>query len=146
MSELNKMTKRYFTKKEQEQLKCNPNVQAVSEKAITYRDEFKRYFITENEKGRLPRDIFEEAGLDIELIGIKRIESSGKRWRSAYRKSGVEGLQDTRKMSSGRPSDRELTLEEKMVRLEAKNKLLQAENELLKKLDLLERQMLKKKL
>ena len=60
-------------------------------------------------------------------------------------KHGVEGLQDTRKTNSGRPSERELTLEEKIERLEAKNRLLQAENELLKKLDLLERQMLKKK-
>jgi transposase len=41
--------------------------------------------------------------------------------------------------------ERELTLEEKIARLEAKNQLLRAENELLKKLDLLERQMLKKK-
>ncbi len=68
------MTKRLFTKKEQEQLKCNPYVKAVSEKAITYTDEFKRHFITENEKGKLPREIFEEAGLDIELIGMERIE------------------------------------------------------------------------
>ena len=58
---------------EQEQLKCNPNVQAVSEKAITYTDEFKRHFIAENEKGKFPREIFENAGLDVELIGIKRI-------------------------------------------------------------------------
>ncbi|TDR32236.1 hypothetical protein DFR61_12537, partial [Kurthia zopfii] len=29
------MTKLYFTREQQEQLKCNPNVQAVSEKAIT---------------------------------------------------------------------------------------------------------------
>jgi transposase len=81
----------------------------------------------------------------VELIGIDRIRSSGKRWRGAYRQAGVEGLQDTRKMNSGRPSERELTLEEKIARLEAKNQLLRAENELLKKLDLLERQMLKKK-
>lgn len=139
------MTKRYFTKKEQEQLKCNPNVLAVSEKGITYTDEFKRHFIVENEKGKLPREIFEEAGLDVELIGLKRISSSGKRWRAAYRKAGVEGLQDTRKTNSGSPSERKLSLEEKIARLEAKNQLLQAENELLKKLDLLERQMLKKK-
>jgi len=139
------MTKRYFTKMEQEQLKCNPNVQAVSEKAITYTDEFKRHFIAENEKGKFPREIFENAGLDVELIGIKRIESSGKRWRASYRKTGVEGLQDTRKTNSGRPSEKELTLEEKLKRLEARNRLLEAENELLKKLDLLERQMLKKK-
>ena len=139
------MTKIYFTRKQQEQLKCNPNVQAVSEKAITYTDEFKRHFIAENEKGKFPREIFEEAGLDVELIGLERVKAAGKRWRAAYRKLGVEGLQDTRKTNSGRPLERELTLEEKIARLEAKNRLLEAENELLKKLDLLERQMLKKK-
>lgn len=139
------MTIIIFNKKEQEQLRSNPNVKAVSEKAITYSDDFKRHFIAENGKGRLPREIFEEAGLDIELIGKQRLKSASRRWRAAYLKDGVEGLQDTRKINSGRPLGRELTLEEKIVRLEAKNQLLSAENELLKKLDLLERQMLKKK-
>lgn len=139
------MTKIVFNKKEQEQLRRNPNVKAVSEKGITYSDDFKRHFIAEYEKGKLPREIFEEAGLDMELIGHERVNSAAKRWRAAYRKDGVEGLQDTRKINSGRPLGRKLTLEEKIVRLEAKNQLLSAENELLKKLDLLERQMLKKK-
>ena len=145
MLERNRMTKIYFTKKQQEQLKGNPNVQAVSDKAITYTYNFKRHFIAEYENGKLPREIFEEAGLDVELIGLVRINSAQKRWCAAYRKLGVEGLQDTRKTNSGRSSERELTLEEKIARLEAKNRLLEAENELLKKLDLLERQMLKKK-
>lgn len=139
------MTKRLLTKKEQEQLKQNPSVKAVSEKTITYTDEFKRHFIVENENGKLPREIFEESGLNVDLIGMGRIKTAGKRWRAAYRKAGVEGLQDTRKTNSGRPLERELTLEEKIARLEAKNRLHEAENELLKKLDLLERQMLKKK-
>jgi len=108
MSERNEMTKRLFTKKEQEQLSCNPNVQAISEKAITYTEEFKRYFIAENEKGKLPRTIFEEAGLDVELIGLKRISSAGKRWRAAYRTTGVAGLQDTRKTNSGRPIEKSI--------------------------------------
>ncbi|WP_251672119.1 MULTISPECIES: IS3 family transposase [unclassified Sporosarcina] len=127
------MTRELFTTDEQAQLQCNPNVQAVSDKSITYTDEFKRHFIAENEKGKLPREIFEEAGLDADLIGIERVRSSGKRWRAAYRKNGVEGLQDTRKNNSGRPIERDLTPEEKIERLEAKNRLLQAENELLKK-------------
>ena len=139
------MTKRLLTKKEQALLKENRYVKSVSDKAITYTDEFKRHFIAENENGKLPRDIFEEAGLSADLIGMDRIKTAAKRWRAAYRKSGVEGLQDTRKTNSGRPSECELTLEEKIARLEAKNCLLEAENELLKKLDLLERQMLKKK-
>jgi len=139
------MTKRVLTQKEQALLKENPYVKSVSEKAITYTDEFKRHFIAENENGKLPREIFEEAGLSADLIGTGRINTAAKRWRAAYRKIGVEGLQDTRKTNSGRPSERELSLEEQIARLEAKNQLLRAENELLKKLDLLERQMLKKK-
>lgn len=140
------MTKKLFTTKEQEQLRCNPNVQAVSEKAITYTEAFKRHFIAENDKGKWPREIFEEAGLNVEIIGLQRISSAGKRWRAAYRQTGVEGLQDTRKINSGRSVGKEVSLEEKIARLEAKNQLLRAENELLKKLDLLERQMLKQKL
>jgi len=91
------MTKRLLTKKEQEQLKRNPNVTAVSEKAITYTDEFKRHFIAENEQGKLPREIFKKAGFDVELIGLERIRSSGKRWRASYREAGIEGLQSVQK-------------------------------------------------
>lgn len=145
MQELMRMTKRLLTLKEQEQLKCNPYVQTVSEKSITYSDEFKRIYISENEKGKLSRVIFEESGFDVELIGLERIKSAGKRWRAAYRENGVDGLEDTRKTNSGRPFQRDLTLEEKYARLEAHNHLLQAKNELLKKLDLLERQMVQKK-
>jgi len=47
------MTKRYFAKNEQ--LKCNPKVQTVSEKAITYTNEFKRHFIAENGQGKLKK-------------------------------------------------------------------------------------------
>lgn len=68
----------------------------------------------ENENGKLPREIFEESGLNVDLIGMGRIKTARKRWRAAYRKAGVEGLQDTRKTNSGRPLERELTLEEKI--------------------------------
>lgn len=118
------MTKIYFTKKEQEQLKRNPNVQAVSKKAITYTDEFKRHFIAENEKEKLPREIFEEAGLHVEFIGLERIRSAGKRWRAAYRKVGVEGLQDTRKTNSGLLLERELTFEEKNCTIRSEKSII----------------------
>ena len=139
------MTKNYLTPNQQKELRKNPYVKAVSDKAITYTDEFKRLFITENEAGKLPREIFEEAGFNIEMIGITRVNKAADRWKTAYKKQGVSGLEDSRKFSSGRPLERELSLEEKYARLEAKTRLLEAENELLKKLDLLERQMLKKK-
>ncbi|VXC41852.1 conserved hypothetical protein [Bacillus mycoides] len=78
------------------------------------------------------------------MIGMKRIMSSGSRWRVAYRKNGVFGLRDTRTQNAGRTLERELTLEEKYARLEAERNLLKAENELLKKIKLMEGRMRRK--
>jgi hypothetical protein len=139
------MPKKYFTEKEIEILSKNPFVNSVSIKGITYSDEFKRIFIAENKKGKSPREIFEENGFDVEVIGIVRVNRAASRWRAAYNESGVLGLRDTRKDNSGRPTEKELTLEEKNARLEAQIQLLKAENELLKKLDMMERGMKRNK-
>jgi transposase len=138
-SENYQMPRNHFTPKEVEYLSTIPYVKSVSTKEITYTDEFKRIFIAENKIGKSPRQIFEENGFDVEVIGIVRVNRAAYRWRTAFNKSGVLGLQDMRKSNSGRPIKRELTLEEKNVRLEAQIKVLKAENELLKKLDLMER-------
>ncbi len=133
------MPKKHFTENEIEILSNNPYVKSVSSKGVTYTDEFKRIFIAENKNGKLPRQIFEENGFDIEVIGIVRVQRAAFRWRTAYNKSGVLGLRDMRSDNSGRPTQKELSLEEKNARLEAQIQLLKAENELLKKLDMMER-------
>jgi len=133
------MSKKLFTECQIEILSKNKYVKKVSIKGITYSDEFKRIFISKNERGKFPRQIFEEYGFDMEIIGESRIRSSGKRWRAAFRKNGIAQLQDTRKFNSGRPSECNLSIEEKYEKLQAKIKLLEAENELLKKLEMLER-------
>lgn len=138
------MSKKTFTDSEIRLLSNNPYVKAVSSKAITYTDAFKKLFISENNQGKLPREIFEECGFDVTIVGIQRVRSSGKRWRASYQENGVLGLQDTRSQGSGRPLSRELTLEEKYARLEAQNNLLKAENELLKKIRFAERRQGKK--
>lgn len=133
------MSKKQFTEKEVITLSKNPYVRSVSSKGITYSDEFKQHFVSEFNKGKFSRQIFEEAGFDAEVIGMGRIKSASERWRAAYKAEGVLGLKDTRKDSSGRPRLNELTLEEKYAKMEAKMKLLEAENELLKKIRMLER-------
>lgn len=133
------MSKKIFTEIEIKQLSINSYVKTVSAKGITYTDEFKRLFIAEKEKGKFSRQIFEEAGFDTDIIGMTRIHASSKRWGAAYKKNGVTGLNDTRKGNSGRPRERELSLEEKNARLEAQINLLKAENELLKKIRFAER-------
>lgn len=139
------MSNKLFTKEEVKILSKNKYVKNVSEKAITYTNEFKSIFIAENEKGKFPREIFEEFGFDINIIGVERVKSCGKRWRAAFKKDGICGLNDSRKERSGRPREKDLSIEEKYERLKAKNNLLRAENELLKKIQYLERGLNKKK-
>ena len=133
------MSKVIFNDKQIKLLAKNPNVLKVSDKAITYSEEFKNKFIEENSKGILPRKIFEDNGFDIEIIGLKRIEQSASRWRKKYLDMGVLGLKDSRTSNSGRPLLRELTAQEEIERLKAKISLLEIENEFLKKLVEIER-------
>lgn len=103
------MSKITFSPKEINILQKNPNVQRVSQRAITYTDAFKNKFMDEYLIGKLPREIFIENGFDVDVIGMKRIEQSAYRWKKAYEKNGLIGLTDSRKAASGRPIKRELT-------------------------------------
>ncbi|WP_342505824.1 IS3 family transposase [Sporosarcina sp. FSL K6-2383] len=118
------MSKKLFTDQEQKILVKHPYVKAVSEKGITYTDEFKAIAIKGYEDGKSSREIFEDAGFDIDIVGIQRALSALKRWRAAYKENGVSGLEDTRKYHSGRPLKRQLSVDEKYARLEAQNELL----------------------
>ncbi|KYD00148.1 hypothetical protein B4102_1160 [Heyndrickxia sporothermodurans] len=137
------MSKKIFSEKEIKLLSANKYVKSVSSKGITYTDEMKHVFIAERKKGKFARDIFEECGFDVEVLGIKRIKSASDRWQKAFNENGISRLRDTRAENSGRPRERELSLEEKNARLEAQINLLKAENELLKKIRFAERGMRK---
>ena len=135
------MSKILFTDKQVKKLRKNKYVKNVSNKAITYKDEFKEkvVFETENYK-KFPRQVFEECGFNIDVIGKKRVENAAYIWRKQYKELGE--LKDTRKGKSGRILKRELSDTEKLQRAEAKIKLLEAENELLKKNDMIQRGVL----
>ena len=57
------MSKITFSTKEIKTLQKNPNVQRVSERAITYTDAFKNKFMDEYLAGKLPRQIFDREWL-----------------------------------------------------------------------------------
>lgn len=139
------MSIKLFTKKEIELLSNNSYIKTISTKAITYTDEFKRIFIAESEKGKPSRVIFEEHGFNVAILGMSRVRQARNRWKSSYKSKGVLGLADSRKGNSGRPSNKELSFEEKYEQLKLQNNYLKAENELLKKIDMAERRMRKKK-
>lgn len=135
------MSKKHFNKNEQEQLANNPFVVRVSEKSITYSDEFKRLFIDQYLLGRTPREIFETNGFNVDMLGIKRVEQCSDRWKKAYEENGIIGLADSRKEAALRPSKRKLSPNEIIARQEAKIRLLEAQLEYVKKLDRKERRL-----
>lgn len=135
------MSKITFSKESIERFNRNPYVKRVSEKSITYSDEFKRMFIEEYLRGITPRTIFIDAGFDVEILGVRRYEQAAARWIKAYRKNGIVGLRDTRSENSGRPSNTPLSKDDIISKQETKIKLLEEQLELLKKLDVTERRL-----
>lgn len=62
-------------------LNANPYVENATRKRVEYSEEFKRLFIERYRLGIQPRDIFKDAGFDVEALGYKRIERAADRWR-----------------------------------------------------------------
>lgn len=127
---------------DREKLLQNKNVLRVGDGAITYSPDFKIEAVHANlVEGKPPHEIFLDAGFDLDLIGRETPKRCLKRWRAVFKQRGEQGLRDDQrgKGSMGRPSERELTVEEKLRRAEAQVRFLKQENELLKKFDRLER-------
>ena len=130
-----------FTSLEMEKILINKHVLRVTEKSITYTTDFKLAAVQSYIQGQKPTEIFLFAGFDLEIIGHKTPKQALFRWRKLYEQHGEQALaEDGRGRGSiGRPSTRELTIEERLKRAEARIKLLEAENDLIKKLDALEK-------
>ena len=140
------MSKKTFSSAQIKKLSKNKYVKNITEKGITYTNEFKMHFIAEYEIGKTPRQIFENAGFNIDIVGIERVKSSSRRWRKSYNDKGVMGLDDTRTLNSGRTINRELTLEQILAKKDAEIQYLKAELELVKKLEISERKVKNNKL
>lgn len=140
------MSNKLFSKEEIEILSKNKYVKSVSERAITYSNDFKLLFISKYKAGLLPSQIFKESGFNINILGYKRIKCASERWRKAYNKNGELGLEDGRKFTSGRSLKRELNTEEIIAKKDAEIAYWKAQVELLKKLELQERQVKKGKI
>ena len=134
------MGKNYFTQEQVEQLRQNKYVKNVSEKAITYTEEFKEVFLFEYNEGKLPSQILDEMGFDYKVLGESRVSNITQ----AVKKQSVrpEGFKDTRadNPNVGRPSTRDLTTEEIIAKQKAEIELLKAKVEFLSDLKRLERE------
>lgn len=127
------MSKILFSDVQVKKLSKNKWIKNITNKGITYTNEFKYKLVKECEGyKKFPQDIFRECGIDPEIIGMSRIHNSAFRWRKQFKSIGE--LKDTRIDGNKEKNlKHELSDKEKLERAEAKIKLLEAENELLKK-------------
>lgn len=141
------MSKNIYNEFQIKELEKNPNVLSASERSISYSPEFKLKAVMDYKEGKIPSQIFIEQGFDLDMIGKEQPKRCLKRWRESFERFGEEGFLTERrgKGSTGRPSSKELSVEEKLRKAEARIKFLEAENDFLKKLEELERQALTKK-
>lgn len=132
-----------FDEEQQKQLRANHWVKSVTEKSISFTEDFKVYFINEYNLGKLPKQIFKDAGFDINMLGDKRIEQCTARYKRQNKR--IEGFHDTRANNSGRRIGKELSIDEENELLKKQNAMLQQELEFLKKMEFLARQAKKSK-
>lgn len=132
------MGKNYFTEEQQAQLRANPYIQKVSEKAITYTQEFREKFAEEYQSGRSPSNILREMGIDPKVLGKKRRDSIVARMHQYSIR--LDGFKDARSQTSGRPATKSLSDAERISKLEQQVRYLKQENEFLKKIEFLDKQ------
>ena len=132
----------YFTDEQLRLLEENPYVVKVSKKSITYSEEFKELYWIDYQNGMQPIEIFKKYGFDPYALGSRRRANFTDRLKKqAARK---DGFKDTRSKNSGRPSTKELSLEEQLERLKHKNEILQQENDFLKRVRFINRKQIAK--
>ncbi len=132
----------YFTDEQVEELRKNPYVKKVSEKGITYEENFKELFLNDYNNGMGPTEIFQKYGFDTDVLGKDRITNFCRRTKDQSKRE--TGFEDQRKYSSGRPRTKDLTDEERIQRLELKIKTLKQENDFLKRVRFINRKQLSK--
>lgn len=132
----------YFTDEQVEELRKNPYVKNVSNKAITYEEELKELFLIDYQNGLTPSMIFMKYGFNPKILGQSRIDKFVQRVKQQNIRS--ERFSDTRKGNSGRPITKELSNEEIIKRLKHQNKILQQENDFLKRIRFINKKQISK--
>ena len=133
------MSESLFKEQEIEQLRANPYVKHVSEKAITYTDAFKELFLEEYHAGKLPSQIFRDHGFDVRVVGDQRVQCPSKRWRKAEKRP--DGAKDIRKGNTGRKPTKHLCDAELIAKMKVEIETLRQEREFLLELRKLGRQV-----
>lgn len=131
------MSKKQFTEDQIQKLRQNPYVYSVTGSRIKLTKEFKELFMTAYNSGEGPREILENHGFDIEIIGERRIWSISQHIRSEYQKYGEfhEGYRNPHsRKANATPTDQPLTEQDQLRKLQHEVDYLKQEMEFLKKI------------
>lgn len=130
------MKRKPYTVQEKEALLKSNAIEKIANSSATYSKEFKLFAVGEYLTGKTPLQIFIEAGIDVNILGREQPKKCLSRWRKIHDKYGPNDLlQENRGIgSSGRPSKKVLTTEEKLAKLERENEILKEQVHFLKKL------------
>ncbi len=116
----------------------HPYVESATEWMVTFTPEFKKLTYDEYYNGKSIRQIFEEAGFDVEMLGRKRLQN----FRNSVVAQGKKetGFTDLGKDKSRQaPLNTEAQMQKRIRELERRNAYLEQENEFLKKIQTLEK-------
>ena len=131
--------KRYLISKELvNELNEHPCVEKATEWTVQFTTEFKQHAYEEYCRGKSMREIFTEAGFNVEQLGLKRLEN----FRNGLmaRANRASGFADTRKdKEMQEPPSTEAQMMKRIRELEHRNAYLEQENEFLKKIQELEK-------
>ena len=114
-----------------EKLREHPYVAKATEWSVSFTPEFKRLAYEEYHSGKPMREIFTEAGFDVEELGSKRLEN----FRNKLCERADDSFEDRRRSNSRKePQSTEAQLIKRIRELEHRNAYLEQENAFLKKI------------
>ena len=130
--------KRYpLSKAYVKELNEHPYVEKATEWTVSFTPEFKQLAYGEYHRGTSMREIFAEAGFDVDRIGTKRLENfREKLMRKAEEETGFADKRKDKSLQA--PPSTEAQMMKRIRELEHRNAYLEQENEFLKKIQQLE--------
>ena len=129
------MSKRIFNEEQIEEISKNKNVARCSDKSVTYHKDFKIGAIKKYYQGMSAKEIFKEAGFDVNILGKDAPRYRVRDWRKTFKTKGTRGLSiEARGKGGGRPKTKWASDKEKIKDLELQISYLKAENNFLAKL------------
>lgn len=129
------MSRKTFTQEQQQLLRQNPYVYSVTASRLQLTKEFKELFLAAYNAGASPKQILEDHGFDIGLIGERRVWSISQHIRAEFEKYGefYEGYGRHRR-SADNTSPQPASTEDLVKKLQNEVEYLKQEMEFLKKI------------